>query len=156
MKYAWEQLTIHLLGSCTKVQCPSQKSLSLLVVKHCLGGDCVPHSGTAKWRIPQIWYYFSTVPGCRNTILVQLHRTVLALPPNPINCCGLTHMTLAGLKLSAPNGICHVIGKFMTHLCLFQKIFHSYCTSGGWQNGKQNKASQCLSLIFKTFDDIVI
>ena len=132
-----EQLTIHLVESCTKGQDPQQKSSSLLMAKRCSGGDCVPHSGSAKWRIPRR-RYFSTVPRRKNTGLVQLNSTVLALPPRPNQLlCVHTRTTPAALKRSAPNGVCHVVGEFMTYSCLRQKLKndHSYCTSGRWRNG---------------------
>ena len=137
-KYVWEQLTIYLVESCTKGKHPQQKSSSLLMAKHCSGGDRVPHSGPAKWRISRRRRYFSTVPRRKNTRLVQLHSTVLALPPRPSQLLRAhTRTTPAALKRSAPNGVCHVVGEFMTYSCLRQKLKndHSYCTSGRWRNG---------------------
>ena len=56
------------------------------------------------------------VPRCKNTGLVQLHSTVLALPPKPNQLLRtLTRTTPAVLKQSAPNGVCHVVGEFMTY-----------------------------------------
>ena len=101
--------------------------------KHCSGGDHVPHSGPAKWRILRRQRYFSTVPRRKNTGLVHLHSTVLALPPRPNQLLRAhTRTTPAALKRSAPNGVCHVVGEFMTYSCLHQKLKndHSYCTSG--------------------------
>ena len=82
-KYVWEQLTIYLVESCTKGQHPQQKSSSLLLAKRYWGGDRVPHSEPAKRRIPRRRRDFSSVPRRRNAGLVQLHSTVLALPPRP-------------------------------------------------------------------------
>ena len=82
-KYVWEQLTIHFVESYTKGHHPQQKSSSLLMAKRRSGGDRVPHSGPGKWRIPRRRRYFSAVPRRTNTGLVQLHSTVLALPPRP-------------------------------------------------------------------------
>ena len=141
-KYVWEQLTIYLVESCTKGQHPQQKSSSLLMAKRCSGGDRVPHSGPAKWRIPRRRRYFSTVSRRRNTGLVQLHSTVLALPLRPNQLLRAhTRTTPAALKRSAPNGVLHVVGEFMTYSYLRQKLKndHSYCTSGRWRNGWQGQ-----------------
>ena len=137
-KYVWEQLTIYLVKSSTKGQHPQQKSSSLLMAKRCSGGDRVPHSGPAKCRIPRRRHYFSTVSRRRNTGLVQLHSTVLALPPRLNQLLRAhTRTTPAALKRSAPNGVRHVVGEFMTYSCLRQKLKndHSYWTSGRWRNG---------------------
>ena len=136
-KYVREQLTIHLVERCTKGQHPQQKSSSLLLAKCYWGGDRVPHSEPAKQRIPRRRRDFSTVPRRRNTGLVQLHSTVLALPPRPDRLLRAhTCTTPAALQRSAPNGVCHVVGEFMTYSCLRQKLKndYSYCTSGRWQN----------------------
>ena len=120
------------------------KSSSLLMAKRRSGGDRVPHSGPAKWKIPRRWRYFSTVPRRKNTGLVQLHSTVLSLPPKPNQLLRtLTRTTPAALKRSAPNGVCHVVGEFMTYSCLCQKLKndHSYCTSGRWRKGYTSKSN---------------
>ena len=136
--YVREQLTIHLVESCTKGQHPQEKSSSLLLAKRYWGGDRVPHSEPAKRRIPRRRRDFSTVPRRRNTGLDQLHSTVLALPPRPDQLLRAhTRTTPAALQRSAPNGVSHVVSEFMTYSCLRQKLKndHSYCTSGRWRNG---------------------
>ena len=137
-KYVWEQLTIHLVESYTKGHHPQQKSSSLLMAKHHSGGNHVPHSGPAKWRIPRRRRYFSTVPRRKNTRLVQLHSAVLVLPPRPDwLLCAHIWTTPAALKQNTPNGVSHVVGQFMTYSYLRQKLKndHSYWTSGCWRYG---------------------
>ena len=130
--------TPQVVESYTKGHHPQQKSSSLLMAKRRSGGDRVPHSGPAKCKIPRRRRYFSTVPRCKNTGLIQLHSTVLSLPPKPNQLLRAhTRTTPAALKRSAPNGVCHVVvGEFMMYSCLRQKFKsdHSYCTSGRWRN----------------------
>ena len=136
IKYAWEQLTIHLVESSTKRQHPHQKSSSLLLVKHCSGGNRVPHLEPAKWRIPRRRHDFLNVSRCRNTTLFQLHSTLLALPTRLDQLRRAhTHTTTAALQQSAPNGVCHVVSKSMTYLRLRYKLKndHFYCTSSRWR-----------------------
>ena len=141
MKYAWEQLTIHLVESCTKGQHPQQNSSSLLMVKHCSGGDRAPHSGPAKWRIPWRQRYFLIFPRHMNTGLVYLHYIVQSpiFLQDPIKCYGLTHT-----RLQLPsNEVLQMefarVDKSMMYSCWRQKLLKNdrfYCTSGRWWNSR--------------------
>ena len=67
------------------------------MAKCCSGGDHVPRSGPAKWRIPRRRHYFSTVSRRKNTGLVQLRSTVVALRPKQL-LRAHTQTTPAALK----------------------------------------------------------